>query len=118
MKIIATILESRTELIANPQAFADPEKCRAMEQIRTLLSGTLEARGRVLVKLNIDEARLNEVIAVLPSLRSPTVSKLFGGSAYAVETVVPKSQINVLIPALKENGATDIIEMPISKIVH
>ena len=58
------------------------------------------------------------MIELLPSLRSPTVSKLFGADAYAVETVVPKNRINTLIPALKDQGATDIIELPISKIVH
>ena len=89
-----------------------------MAQIQTLLEGALEARGRVLVKLNVSEANLDGVIEILPAMKSPTVSKLFGESAYAVETVVPKSEINTLIPALKDHGATDIIELPISKIVH
>jgi ATP phosphoribosyltransferase len=117
LTILDTILVSYTELIANPLAFADPEKRRAMEQLRTLLTGALEARGRVLVKLNVDEANLAAVIGLLPALKSPTVSKLFGDEAFAVETVVPKSQINTLIPDLKDAGATDIIELPISKIV-
>ena len=118
LRVIETILVSHTELIANPAAFEDPDKAHAMRQIHTLLQGTLEARGRVLVKLNVGAAELDEVIKFLPSLRSPTVSKLFGVDAYAVETVVPKDQINTLIPALKDHGATDIIELPISKIVH
>ena len=117
LKILDTILVSYTELIANPIAFADPEKRRAMEQLRTLLTGALEARGRVLVKLNVDEANLDAVIALLPALKSPTVSKLFGEDGFAVETVVPKSEINTLIPDLKDAGATGIIELPISKIV-
>ena len=70
------------------------------------------------VKLNVDEANLAAVIDLLPALRSPTVSKLSGDNGYAVETVVAKSEINVLIPALKDAGATDIIELPIAKIVH
>jgi ATP phosphoribosyltransferase len=118
LKIIDTILVSSTELIANPVAHADPDRLKAMEQIQTLLSGALEARGRVLVKLNVEEARLDDVISLLPALRSPTVSKLAGSGAYAVETVVAKSEINTLIPALKEQGATGIIELPIAKIVH
>jgi ATP phosphoribosyltransferase len=118
LKILDTILVSYTELVANPVAYADPAKRKAMEQVQTLLSGALEARGRVLVKLNVDEARLDAVIALLPALKSPTVSKLFGADAYAVETVVAKSEINTLIPALKDHGATDLIELPISKIVH
>ncbi|HET7722616.1 MAG TPA: ATP phosphoribosyltransferase [Acidimicrobiales bacterium] len=118
LRIIETILVSHTELIANPAAWEDPGKRHAMTQIHTLLQGTLEARGRVLVKLNVGASQLSEVIEILPSLRSPTVSKLFGADAYAVETVVPKDRINTLIPALKDHGATDIIELPISKIVH
>jgi ATP phosphoribosyltransferase len=118
LRVLDTILVSHTELIANPVAHEDPERRKAMEQIQTLLSGALEARGRVLVKLNVDEARLDDVIALLPALRSPTVSKLAGSGAYAVETVVAKAEINTLIPALKEHGATGIIELPIAKIVH
>jgi ATP phosphoribosyltransferase len=118
LRVIETILVSHTELIANPVSYADPQKRHAMAQIHTLLQGTLEARGRVLVKLNVGAAELDAVIALLPALRSPTVSKLFGADAYAVETVVPKARINTLIPALSDAGATDIIELPISKIVH
>jgi ATP phosphoribosyltransferase len=118
LRVIETILVSHTELIANPASWQDPAKRHAMSQIHTLLQGTLEARGRVLVKLNVGASELSGVIEILPSLRSPTVSKLFGADAYAVETVVPKDRINTLIPALKDHGATDIIELPISKIVH
>jgi len=118
LREIGQILQSYTELIANPVAYADPAKAHAMHQLRTLLQGTLEARGRVLVKLNVAEPDLARVIALLPSLKSPTVSQLFGEGGYAVETVVVKSEINTLIPALSDAGATDIIELPISKIVH
>jgi ATP phosphoribosyltransferase len=118
LRVIETILVSHTELVANPASYRDPDKRHAMGQIHTLLQGTLEARGRVLVKLNVGAAELDRVIAILPALRSPTVSKLFGADAYALETVVPKDRINTLIPALKDAGATDIIELPISKIVH
>lgn len=118
LTVLDTILVSYTELIANPDSYADPAKRRAMEQLQTLLTGALEARGRVLVKLNVEAAQLDTVIALLPALKSPTVSKLWGDDAFAVETVVAKSEINTLIPALKENGATDIIELPIAKIVH
>jgi ATP phosphoribosyltransferase len=118
LRIVETILVSFTELIANRAAYEDPAKRHAMGQIHTLLSGTLEARGRVLVKLNVGEDDLAGVIELLPALKSPTVSKLFGEGGYAVETVVPKAEINTLIPALKDHGATDIIELPLSKIVH
>lgn len=117
LKIIDTILVSYTELIANPNSYADPAKAHAMRQIRTLLEGVLDARGKVLVKLNVPTDRLDSVIAVLPSMKSPTVNELFGGAGYAVESVVEKSGINVLIPALSDAGATDILELPISKII-
>jgi len=118
LKVIDTIVESYTELIANPTSYSDPDKAHAMGQLLTLLQGTLEARGKVLVKLNVSGANLSSVIALLPSMKSPTVSELFGKDGFAVETVVPKSTINTLIPALKDAGASDIIELPLAKIIH
>jgi ATP phosphoribosyltransferase len=118
LKVIHTLLTSRTELIANPASAEDPAKRHAMGQLLTLLQGTLEARGKVLVKLNVGAEQLDGVLSVLPSLRSPTVSELSQGAGYAVETVVDKATINTLIPALKDQGATDILELPLSKIVH
>jgi len=118
LRIIDEVLVSYTELAANPTAYADPERRHAMEQLLTLLQGVLEARGQVLVKLNVDRDHLDEVIGVLPAMKTPTVNELYGGAGYAVETVVSKSRINVLVPALKDAGATDIIELPLSKIVH
>ncbi|MDG2300728.1 MAG: ATP phosphoribosyltransferase [Acidimicrobiales bacterium] len=117
LKIVDTILTSYTELIANPASFADPEKRQAMEQIRTLLQGVLDARGKVMVKMNVLSDNLGQVLDKLPSMKSPTVNELSKGDGFAVETVVEKDQINILIPDLREAGATDIIELPISKIV-
>ena len=90
LRILDTILVSYTELIASPEAYAHPEKRKAMEQLQSLLTG---------------------------ALKSPTVSKLFGEDGFAVETVVAKSEINTLIPELLDLGANGIIELPISKIV-
>jgi ATP phosphoribosyltransferase len=118
LRVIETLLVSPTEFIANPAAAADPTKRHAMEQILTLLQGTLEARGKVLVKLNVATDRLDAVLGVLPSMRAPTISELSGGGGFALETVVAKSDINTLIPALSDHGATDILEIPLSKIVH
>jgi ATP phosphoribosyltransferase len=97
---------------------ADPAKHHAMLQIKTLLDGVMEARGKVLVKLNVSQDDLARVIELLPSMKAPTVSELFGAGGYAVETVVAKDTINTLIPALKDAGASDIIELPLAKIVH
>ena len=118
LRVVGTLLVSHTELIANPTAHADPDKRHAMHQVLTLLQGTLEAREKVLVKLNVPADRLEVVVGVLPALRAPTVSALSGQDGFAVETVVPKAGINTLIPALKDQGATDILEVPLSKIVH
>jgi ATP phosphoribosyltransferase len=118
LRILDTVLASSTVLIANRAAHEDAAKRRAMEQLHTLLDGALEARGKVLLKLNVEEGALSRVLELLPALKAPTVSKLSGGDAYAVESVVAKAEINTLIPALKEQGATGIIEIPIAKIVH
>lgn len=117
LRIIDTMLTSYTELIANKEAFNDPVKRHAMEQIMTLLTGTLEARGKVLLKLNVTTEAMDQVVALLPAAKSPTVSQLASGG-FAIETVVAKRGINTLIPALIDAGATDLLEIPISKIVH
>ena len=117
LRVIDTILVSYTELIANPRSYADPAKKHAMDQLMTLLNGTLEARTKVLVKLNVSEANYESVLKVLPAAKSPTVSRLASGD-YAIESVVEKRTINVIIPALVDAGASDILELPISKIVH
>ncbi|MPZ92022.1 MAG: ATP phosphoribosyltransferase [Actinobacteria bacterium] len=117
MVIIDTLLESHTHLIANRVSWADPVKRQAIDELTILLRGTVDARGRVLVKLNVGSDNLDAVLDLLPAMRSPTVSHLADTGFFAVETVVPKSTINVLIPRLKSCGAEDIVEMPIAKIV-
>jgi len=118
LRIVDTLLVSHTELVANPAAAADPSKRHAMAQIQTLLEGALDARSKVLVMLNVGADDLDAVVAQLPSMKAPTVAKLFGQDGYAVTTVVPKAIINTLIPALKDSGASDILELALSKIVH
>lgn len=117
LRIIDTMLTSYTELIANKAAYADPKKRHAMEQIMTLLTGTLEARDKVLLKLNVSEENMSTVLALLPSAKSPTVASLASGG-FAVETVVLKRGINTLIPDLIDAGASDLLEIPIAKIIH
>lgn len=117
LRIIDTVLTSYTELVANKDSYADPVKRHAMQQIMTLLTGTLEARDKVLLKLNVTESSLDAVLALLPAAKSPTVSRLASGDV-AVESVVPKRGINTLIPNLIDAGASDLLEIPISKIIH
>lgn len=117
MEIVDVILESRTQLIANPAAYEDPAKRKAIEELTILLRGAVDARGKVLVKLNVAAKQLDQVITALPAMRSPTVSQLSESGFYAVETIVAKTAINILIPQLKALGASDIVEIPVTKIV-
>jgi ATP phosphoribosyltransferase len=117
LRIVATLAETSPRLIANRESWAELAKRQEIEEIRTLLAGVLAARGKVLIKMNVPEARLQELIGILPAMKSPTVSHLFGTDYYAVESVAVKSEINLLIPRLKRHGAEDILEIPISKIV-
>ena len=117
MEIVDVIMESRTHLIANPVAYEDPTKRQAIDELTILLRGAIEARGRVLVKLNVKKENLDQVVDMLPAMRAPTVSQLTEQDYFAIETIVPKSAINVLIPRLKALGAEDIIEIPVTKIV-
>lgn len=116
MKVLDTLMTSEPVLVANRDSAGDPDKRRAMDDVVTLLLGALRAEGRVLIKLNVGEGDLTPVLEAVPAMKSPTVSRLQEGG-YAVETVVEKRQVNTLIPLLKALGATDILELPISKIV-
>jgi len=116
MKIIETLLTSDPVLVANRDVAADPSKRAAMDDVVTLLRGAIEAEGRVLIKLNVTQEHLDAVLAVVPSMKAPTVSPLAEGG-FAIETVVDKRSVNRLIPQLKAAGASDILELPISKIV-
>lgn len=118
LKIIDTVLVSTTRLLASREAWNDPVKRMAIEEIRTLLLGVIEARGRVMLSMNVPHDRLDAVVAELPAMKRPTVNKLFGCEDYSVTTVADKSTVNVLIPRLKAAGAEDILELPISKIVR
>jgi ATP phosphoribosyltransferase len=116
MKIIETLMTSEPVLVANREAAADPVRRQAMDDVTTLLLAALRAEGRVLIKLNVSEADLPGLLEIVPAAKSPTVSRLQDGG-YAVESVVEKDRVNTLIPLMKANGATDILELPISKIV-
>ena len=117
MRIVDVIMESRTQLIANTKTYEDPAKKQAIDELTILLRGAIRARGRVLVKLNVAKDDLDRVIALLPAMRAPTVSQLAQSDFFAVETIVSKAEINLLIPQLKASGAEDIVEIPVSKIV-
>lgn len=117
LQIIDTLLESNTRLIANRQSYEDPEMRHDMEELKMLILGAFNAQGKVLLKFNVESSKLAGVIDILPALKAPTVSKLHNQDFVAVESVVEKSGINLLIPELAKRGAEDILELPINKIV-
>ena len=118
LKIIGTLMESYTTLLANKESWKDEEKRREIEKIKTLLLGVIDARGRVLITMNIPKDKLSSIVEFLPAMKKPTVSELYGTDYYAVQTVVSKDEINTLIPKLKRYGAEDILELAISKIIR
>jgi ATP phosphoribosyltransferase len=117
LRILSTLLTSYTELVANRQAYEDAEKHRAMEEVAALLQSASRARDHVLLKLNVTCARLQAVSRTLPDDVCVTALPCGPGDVYALETVVPKRSVNVLIPELKAAGANHILEIPIAKIV-
>jgi ATP phosphoribosyltransferase len=117
LKIIGQIMESYTVIIANRASWEDPQKRREIEEIRTLLIGVIEARHKVLLTMNVPTHSMERIVAALPAMKKPTVSRLHGIDYYSIQTVVPKRAVNMLIPKLKACGAEDILEIPIAKIV-
>ena len=115
LEIVDELLTSSVKLVANPDAWR--EKRAAIDEVMTLLGGVLEARGKVLLKMNVSKEKLEALLGVLPAAKQPTVSSLAGGDYFAVEAVAVKATVNLLIPELKKQGAEDILELAISKIV-
>jgi len=118
LKIIGQIMESYTVVIANRDSFEDEGKRRAIEEIVTLLLGVIDARHQVLLSMNVPDESMDQVVAVLPALKKPTVSRLHGIDYYNIQTVAQKGEVNTLIPNLKAAGAEDILEIPIAKIIR
>ena len=117
LRIVDTILVSTTRFIANKASWRNKAKRAKLEQLRTLLTGALEAQRRVLLKCNAPKSSLDRVVKAMPALHAPTVNALHGGDWYAVESVVEERKVRDLIPALKSAGATGIIELPLNKII-
>lgn len=117
LRIVDTVLESNTQLIANVDAWGDPWKRKKLEDIKMLLEGALNALGKVGLMLNVEKARLDQVLAVLPALKTPTISQLSDAEWVAVNTILDESTVRLIIPRLKEAGAQGIVEYPLNKIV-
>ncbi len=117
LRIIDTVLESNTQLIANKQALEDAWKCRKLEDIKLLLEAAINALGQVGLMLNVRKEDLAAVLAVLPALQKPTVSHLSDEAWLAVNTILDEPTVRHIIPRLKEAGAQGIVEYPLNKIV-
>ena len=117
LRIVETVLESTTQLIANVDAWEDPEKRRKIEDVSMLLQGAMAALDKVGLMLNVRTGDLDGVLAVLPALRKPTISHLSDAGWLAVNTILEESVVREIIPRLKEVGAEGIVEFPLNKIV-
>ncbi len=117
LDIIATLMTSSTRLYASRPAMANPAKRARLEHLVMLLSSVLEARDRAIIEVNVGASALDQVIAILPCMKQPTIASLHGEDGYALKSAVPVSALPTLIPELKAHGATDIIVTRPSQIV-
>lgn len=117
LRIVDTVAESTTKLIANKAAWQDSAKRKKIERIALLLQGALAAESKVGLKMNVSRAKLDEVLNALPALKRPTISPLSDDGWCAVETIVDEFVVREIIPGLKEAGAEDIIEYPLNKVI-
>ncbi len=118
LRIVDTLMETNTKLIANKASWANPAKRKKIETIAMLLKGALEAGSKVGLKLNLPKASLEAVVKALPSLRNPTISPLTNPEWVALETIVDESVVREFIPQLKALGAEGIVEYPLNKVVY
>jgi ATP phosphoribosyltransferase len=117
LRIIETVIESNTQLIANIESWKDHQKRRKLEDIRMLLEGAINALGKVGLMLNVEKKNLERVLAVLPALKNPTISTLSDADWLAVNTILDESTVRNILPRLKDAGAQGIVEYPLNKIV-
>ncbi len=118
LRVIDTILESTTKLIANKKSMEDLWKKQKIQEIALLLNGALIAESKVGLKMNIEKKNLSKLLSLLPSLKSPTISELSDKKWVAVETIIDESIVRKMIPKMKYAGAQGIIEYPLNKIIE
>ncbi len=117
LKIVDTLMESSTRMYASKAAMEDPEKKQKILELKMLFETVLNARSRVMLEMNCAEDRFDTLIKGIPSMKSPTVSPLFGGNGYAIKIAVKKSEVPTLLPKLQSLGATDIVEYELRKVM-
>ena len=118
LKIVDTLMTSSTRMYASKEALKDPEKKQKIMELKMLFESVLNARGRVMLEMNVAKDKFDGLIKALPSMKSPTVSPLFGDDGYAVKIAVKKSEVPTLLPKLQSLGATDILEYALRKVVR
>jgi len=118
LRIVDTICESTTLIIANKSSWKDSWKREKIENIALLLQGAILAEEKVGLKMNVEEKNLNKVISILPAIKNPTISQLSKKGWCAIETIIDESVVRNLIPKLKQNGAQGIIEYPLNKVIY
>jgi len=118
LRIVETVLESNTQLIANKTSWEDAEKRQQLLDIKMLLDGAIAAMGKVGLMMNTPKACLQDVLRVLPALKTPTISNLADDNWLALNTILDESTVRTIIPRLKAAGATGIVEYPLNKIVN
>lgn len=117
LKIVDTLMESSTRMYASKEAMANPAKKQKIMELKMLFQTVLDARNRVMLEMNVAEDKFESLVKGLPSMRSPTVSPLFGGNGYAIKIAVKKSDVPTLLPKLQSLGATDIVEYELRKVM-
>jgi ATP phosphoribosyltransferase len=117
LRIVKVLMRSTTRMYASREAWADPERRAAIEDIRLIITSVLNARSRVMIEVNVHRGQLAAVASVLPAMREPTISPLHGGEWMAVKVAAPRSELPRLVPRIKAAGGTDIVVMPITQIV-
>ena len=117
LKIVDTLMESSTRMYASKEAMANPEKKQKIMELKMLFECVLNARGRVMLEMNVAKDKFDNLIKSMPSMKSPTVSPLFGNDGYAVKIAVKKGEVPTLLPKLHELGATDIVEYGLRKVL-
>jgi ATP phosphoribosyltransferase len=117
LKIVDTLMESSTRMYASKAAMEDPEKKQKILELKMLFETVLNARSRVMLEMNCAEDKFDTLIKGIPSMKSPTVSPLFGGNGYAIKIAVKKSEVPTLLPKLQSLGATDIVEYELRKVM-
>lgn len=118
LRVVSEIMDSSTRFIGNENSMLDADKKKKIDDILCVMKSVLLARSKVMLEMNVDSLRIKDMIKMIPAMKMPTVSKLYGGQGYAIKTCVDRAIVRELIPTLKKAGATDILEYDLRKVVR